>query len=244
MSDNPNNPAAVSDHEALDYAARLKADEAARADLPQDTGEAQTVAIETAMREDAEKLEADEAARAALPAGADTTAADATVAADRTKLDQDQATAELEPGATEVVTTLTEPGTALHVDDVRAFQTVLVDGAPVPVDATHTLGLFVDGIPYVCSGVTIDAPNVSRSAPDGISGTLTLTAPVKVRDGTAGNPVLTAHGHEPSEHDLHRVTVRARFDNIRAALVHGENGDHRSLAAAVRSLVDLLDEHL
>jgi hypothetical protein len=38
--------------------------------------------------------------------------------------------------------------------------------------------------------------------------------------------------------------MRTRLSGIRAMLVHGENGDHRALAGAVREIVDLLDASL
>lgn len=77
--------------------------------------------------------------------------------------------------------------TTCHVDDIRGFTTVLVNGVPTPISGAHTLS--VAEISTSGSGVTqtlvvsaavADGTNYS-TAPDGISGVLTFataTAPV------------------------------------------------------------------
>ena len=78
--------------------------------------------------------------------------------------------------------------TTCHVDDIRGFQYVLVNGSPTPVSSVNVLSVteyntFGSGIDQTLSvtGVVADSSNQS-SVPDGISGTLTFntaTAPVE-----------------------------------------------------------------
>lgn len=72
--------------------------------------------------------------------------------------------------------------TTCHVDDVRGFQTVLVNGVVTPISGSNTLTVQetnVSGVGYTqtltVTGYTIDSVNAS-SVPDGVSGTITFSA--------------------------------------------------------------------
>lgn len=100
-------------------------------------------------------------------------------------------------GQTRVRTTLGAPAATINVDDIRGFQTVLVNGQFVAVSGTNTASVIVGSNVYTLIGATADGSNVSTSF-NGISGTLTFSGNVTVADGTALNccihanaPVLT-----------------------------------------------------
>ena len=94
-------------------------------------------------------------------------------------------------GQTRVRTTLGAPAATISVDDIRGFQTVLVNGQFVPVSGTNTASVVVGGNVYTLTGVAADGTNVSTVAPfGGVSGTLTFNANVSVADGTAANTVV------------------------------------------------------
>jgi hypothetical protein len=96
-------------------------------------------------------------------------------------------------GNTRVTTTLATAGTAVHVDDVRGFQTVFSStGLIVPVSSSNTLSVMVGADLYTLVGVALDSPSTS-TAPGGLSGTLTFSASVSISDGTAGNAVVAAN---------------------------------------------------
>ena len=114
-------------------------------------------------------------------------------------------------GNTRVLTTLASAGPTLHVDDIRGFGQVWVNGVPNPVSATNTLTVTVGSNAYVLTGVAADATNAS-SAPGGISGTLTFAGNVTVADGTAGNTVTAA-----SASAIARPNARANTGQIVAA---------------------------
>jgi hypothetical protein len=94
-------------------------------------------------------------------------------------------------GNTRVRTTLGSPGAAVAVDDIRGFLTVFVNGVQTPVSTSNTLTVTIGANPYTLLGAVADATNVS-TAPNGISGVLTLSSAVSVSDGTAGNSVTSA----------------------------------------------------
>jgi hypothetical protein len=94
-------------------------------------------------------------------------------------------------GNTRVRTTLGAPGTQVAVDDVRGFQTTFVNGVPVAVGGAGSLTVTIGAGVYTLVGVAVDATNAS-TAPNGMSGVLTLSANVSVSDGTAGNAVTAA----------------------------------------------------
>lgn len=94
-------------------------------------------------------------------------------------------------GNSRVVTTLGAPATTVAVDDIRGFQYVMVNGVMVPVSASNTMTVTIGAGSYTLTGATADGTNVS-TAPNGISGTLTLSGNVSVANGTAGNAVVAA----------------------------------------------------
>ncbi|GAN55247.1 hypothetical protein [Tanticharoenia sakaeratensis] len=94
-------------------------------------------------------------------------------------------------GNTRVVTTLGSAGTSVAVDDIRGFQRMLIEGQVVAVGSAAALTVTIGSGVYSLVGATADATNVS-TAPDGVSGSLTLSANVSVSDGTAGNAVVAA----------------------------------------------------
>lgn len=94
-------------------------------------------------------------------------------------------------GQTRVRTTLGAPAATINVDDVRGFQTVLVNGQFVAVSGTNTAQVLVGGNVYTLTGVAVDGSNVSSVAAfGGMSGTLTFSSNVSVADGTALNTVI------------------------------------------------------
>jgi hypothetical protein len=95
-------------------------------------------------------------------------------------------------GNTWVRATLGAPAATLQVDDVRGFQTVIVNGQVVPVSGGNPMQVQVGATNYSLTGFTIDGGNVSKAiAAGGISGTLTFSGNVSVADATLGNaPVL------------------------------------------------------
>jgi len=112
-------------------------------------------------------------------------------------------------GNTRVRVTLGSPNVAIAVDDVRGFlfaynlaaftsaSQILAGGAPSPtsqaVSATNPLTVTVGANAYTCIGAVADAVNVS-TAPNGISGVLTMGNTVTVADGTAGLSVIASNG--------------------------------------------------
>jgi hypothetical protein len=94
-------------------------------------------------------------------------------------------------GNTRVTTTLTAAGTAVQVDDIRGFTSTFVYGVPTTVSASAPLTVTIGSDTYDVIGAMPSATNVS-TAPNGISGTLTLSSSVSVADGTAGNTVQAA----------------------------------------------------
>lgn len=70
-------------------------------------------------------------------------------------------------------TAATTTSASLHVDDVRGFQTVLVNGVVTPVSGTNTLAVAIGASANTVTAVAVDGSNTS-TAPGGVSGTLTL----------------------------------------------------------------------
>ena len=91
-------------------------------------------------------------------------------------------------GNTRVRLTLGAAGPAVSVDDIRGFQTALVNGVQQPVSSANPLAVTVGANSYTLVGATADASSVS-SAPNGVSGVLTFATSVSVADGTEGNTV-------------------------------------------------------
>jgi len=98
-------------------------------------------------------------------------------------------------GNTRVRVTLGAPATTISVDDIRGFQTVLVNGVYVAVSGTNTAQVLVGSNTYTLTGVAADGSNVSSAIGcGGISGTLTFSGNVTVADGTALNTVTHLNG--------------------------------------------------
>jgi hypothetical protein len=96
-------------------------------------------------------------------------------------------------GNTRVRTTLGVAGPTIAVDDVRGFQTVFVNGIQQAVSSSAPMTVTIGAAVYTLTSVAADATNVS-TAPNGVSGTLTLSGNVSVSDGTATNTVAAANG--------------------------------------------------
>jgi hypothetical protein len=96
-------------------------------------------------------------------------------------------------GNTRVRTTLGVAGPTIAVDDVRGFQTVFVNGVQQAVTSSTPMTVTIGSNVYTLTGVAVDATNVS-TAPNGVSGTLTLSGNVSVTDGTTANTVIAANG--------------------------------------------------
>lgn len=94
-------------------------------------------------------------------------------------------------GNTRVVTTLGAPAATIAVDDIRGFQTVVVNGVQTTVSGAATMLCIVGASTYTLQTATADVVNVS-TAPGGISGTLTFTGNVTVANGTAGQQVQSS----------------------------------------------------
>jgi hypothetical protein len=94
-------------------------------------------------------------------------------------------------GNTRVTTALTGAGPALHVDDIRGFQTVFINGVQVPVTASNPLAVTVGGDIYTVTGTAADATNLSTT-PNGASGTLTFGSNVTLADGALASSVQAA----------------------------------------------------
>lgn len=80
----------------------------------------------------------------------------------------------------------------MKIDDIRGFQTVVVNGNVIPISASNPMQVFVNGNPYIIQSVAADGTNLSTAAgTGGISGTLTASANFLVADATAGNSVIS-----------------------------------------------------
>jgi len=132
-------------------------------------------------------------------------------------------------GQTVVDATLGAPAAAVHVNDIRGFQTVILNGVPTPTSAAATMPVtFNDGgtfTTYTLIGAVADIVNVSTAQEvGGISGTLTFSGNVTVANGTAGNAVVGAYsptiirpnGRAATE-DLTSGDI-LKFSHIRAAV--------------------------
>lgn len=87
-------------------------------------------------------------------------------------------------------TTATESSsTAVEVDDVTGFETIMKDGVPTSVSATNKLAVTVDGVANFVTGVSVDVTNTARNKAFGArSGVLTLENAVTL--GATGKIVL------------------------------------------------------
>lgn len=78
--------------------------------------------------------------------------------------------------------------TALPVDDIRGFQTVWVNGVPTPVSNVAPLNITIGAVVATVIAATPDGTNTS-TAPEGISGVLTLQA---AKSWASGDAVISA----------------------------------------------------
>ena len=95
--------------------------------------------------------------------------------------------------------------TTAHVDDIRGFTTVLVNGVPTTVSSSATLSVVETSVSsgvnqtLTVTGVVADGTNLS-STPDGISGVLTFSAATAPVNGDAlvsanASQVIRPYGH-------------------------------------------------
>lgn len=75
-------------------------------------------------------------------------------------------------------------GTSVHLDDVRGFGTVHVNGVVTPVSGARPLAAVIGNDVVAIVGVAPDVVNVSTT-PEGVSGVLTLAAAASVAVGDA-----------------------------------------------------------
>lgn len=129
-------------------------------------------------------------------------------------------------GNTRVRTTLSSAGPSISVDDIRGFQNAFVNGVQQAVTASNPLTVTIGADAYTLVGATADATNVS-TAPNGVSGVLTLSGNVSVSDGTAGNAVVAANAS---------VIVRPSQRSNTSALVAGDTLAMSNLLDAVSKL--------
>ena len=74
------------------------------------------------------------------------------------------------------------------IDDIRGFQSVVVNGSVVPVSVGNPLPVFVNNVLNSVTGFAQDAVNISSTTiTGGISGSITLSSSVS---GTAGQTVI------------------------------------------------------
>lgn len=97
-------------------------------------------------------------------------------------------------GNTRVTVTLGSAVPTVKVDDIRGFQTVVVNGVQTSTSIANPITVTIGANPYQIGTVTADTVNVSTAAiAGGISGTLTtVSGNILVADGTAGMTVKSA----------------------------------------------------
>ena len=96
--------------------------------------------------------------------------------------------------------------TTCHVDDIRGFQYVLVNGVPTPVSGTNTLTVYETAVSgsgvtqtLTVTGVSVDGTNES-SVPDGVSGVITFSTATTPVNGDAlvainAPKIIRPYGH-------------------------------------------------
>ncbi|MCE2563652.1 DUF4043 domain-containing protein [Komagataeibacter sp. FNDCF1] len=132
-------------------------------------------------------------------------------------------------GNTRVTTTLGAAGSVVAVDDIRGFQNILSDeGQVISVGTSNGMTVTIGAGSYTLVGTTPDATNIS-TAPDGVSGTLTLSGNVSVPDGTAGNAVVAATAP---------LVLRPASRATTAALVSGDLLTVQTILSALATLRD------
>lgn len=144
-------------------------------------------------------------------------------------------------GNTRVTTTLTAAGTAIAVDDIRGFQTILSDeGQVIAIGASSGMLVTVGAGSYTLVGAVADAQNAS-TAPQGISGTLTFNANVSVADGTAGMAVVAATAPlvlRPNGRSTTAGLLAGGMKDASGAVVTGDLLTIQAMLAALSALRD------
>lgn len=149
-------------------------------------------------------------------------------------------------GNTYVITALTGASTTLHVNDVRGFENVIVNGKSVPVSGTNTMEVNVNGTAYTLVGVARDVVNASDArfqtfvnpftgltqtnyglGVGGVSGVLTFQSAVAQSDGALHNPVISAFAS---------TILRPNARNSTAALQAGDTLTMQVILDAVAEL--------
>jgi hypothetical protein len=96
-------------------------------------------------------------------------------------------------GNTRVRTGLSIAAPTISVDDIRGFQFVFVNGVQQSVSSSTPMTVTIGSSIYTLVMAAADTTNVS-TAPNGLSGTLTMSSNVSVPDGAAGNTATAASG--------------------------------------------------
>ncbi len=136
-------------------------------------------------------------------------------------------------GNTRVATALAADATSVHVDDIRGFTWAIKtgtdgNGKPEAVSPANPLAVTLNGNAYIVVGAIADASNVS-TAPEGVSGTLTLNKNCTVADGALGKAVVSAVApiiHRAGEHDT--TAGIAATDKLTMKMVQDAVADLRS----------------
>jgi hypothetical protein len=96
-------------------------------------------------------------------------------------------------GNTRVRIGLSTTAPALTVDDIRGFLFVFVNGVQQNVTSSTPMTVTIGSNVYTLIATTPDTTNVS-TAPNGVSGTLTMSSNVLISDGATGATVTAASG--------------------------------------------------
>ena len=129
-------------------------------------------------------------------------------------------------GNTRVRVALSSAGPAVTVDDVRGFQTLILNGVQTGVGIVNALTVTIGASVYSVVAAAVDAVNLS-TAPGGISGVLTLVGNCSVADGALGSAVQAANAS---------VIVRPGGRDATSALQAGDTLTISSLLDAVAKL--------
>ncbi len=119
-------------------------------------------------------------------------------------------------GNTRVRVALTSAGPVVSVDDVRGFLTVFVNGIQQPVGSSTPMTVTIGASVYTLVAVAADPINMS-TAPNGISGTLTLSGNVSVPDGAAANTCFSGKQFD------NRATFAARQYGFDHSVRHADH---------------------
>ena len=133
-------------------------------------------------------------------------------------------------GNTRVRTSMSAASSTISVDDLRGFQTVFMNNVETPVSASAPLTVMIGANAYELINATACHKHGNLSTAwgtGGISGTLTLSTPVTVADGTANSTVTAANAS---------VIIRPSGRSNTANLVAGDVLTMSNLLDAVAQL--------